>query len=168
MGLRLVRISPNLISITIIIIPGVTVGDIVIESVRAVCFEGGQGIGTIGVIISVSIVICLTTCLLGGSNHLLLGDCSGLNTINNIVSLSVIISSQRNGDFLLVIFIQGVHGGLCNVLITPALLVSVSLQFVHDLVHGHLFGSGTNGIRVSVASFLFNQVGSFVSSRASC
>merc|ERR1719481_2243961 len=122
--LGFVRISLNLISIAIIVIPGVTVGDIVTESVRAVCFEGGQGVGTIGVIISVSIVISLTTCLLGGSNHLLLGDCSGLNPIDNIVSLSVVFSSQGNGDFLLVIFIQGVHDGLCNVLVTPALFVS--------------------------------------------
>ena len=48
---------------------------------------------------------------------------------------------------------------------TPALFVSISLQFVHhDLIHGHLFGRSTNGIRVSIPSFLFNQVGSFVSS----
>merc|ERR1719308_29466 len=114
--------------------------------------------------VSISIVISLTTSLLGSSNHLLLGDCSRLNTIDNIVSLSVIISSQRNGDFLLVISIQGVHGGLCNILITPALFIGISLQFVHNLVHGHLFGRSTNGIRVSIASFLLNQIGSFVGS----
>merc|ERR1711972_1308909 len=164
MGLSFVRISLNLISIAIIVIPSVTVRDIIIESIRAVFFEGSQGISTIGVIVSISI----TTSFLGSSNNLVLGDCSRLNTINNIVSISVIISSQCNSNFLLVIFVQGVHGGLRDFPVTPTLFVSISLQFIHNLIHGHFFGGITNSIRVSIASFLFDQIGSFVSSCASC
>merc|ERR1711972_86150 len=168
MGLSFVRISLNLISIAIIVIPSVTVRDIIIESIRTAFFEGSQGIGTIGVIISISVIISLTTSFLGSSNNLVLGDCSRLNTINNIVSISIIISSQCNSNFLLVIFVQGVHGGLSDFPVTPTLFVSISLQFIHNLIHGHFFGGITNSIRVSIASFLFDQIGSFVSSCASC